>query len=74
MMALSEGRRSASRRQDLSLESNFEKKLSDQIDHQEDLQDLQENNSFSLTTKNGDIFWIYYERLRRRWFWQGSVD
>jgi protein ImuB len=25
-------------------------------------------------TRSGDILWIYYDRVRRRWFWQGAVE
>jgi protein ImuB len=25
-------------------------------------------------TRRGDLLWIYYDRVRRRWFWQGSVE
>jgi protein ImuB len=25
-------------------------------------------------TRNGDLLWLYYDRVRRRWFWQGVVE
>jgi protein ImuB len=25
-------------------------------------------------TRRGDFLWIYYDRVRRRWFWQGSIE
>jgi len=25
-------------------------------------------------TRQGDLLWIYYDRVRRRWFWQGGVE
>jgi protein ImuB len=25
-------------------------------------------------TRRGDILWLYYDRIRRRWFWQGAVE
>jgi protein ImuB len=25
-------------------------------------------------TRAGDILWLYYDRGRRRWFWQGSIE
>jgi protein ImuB len=25
-------------------------------------------------TRNGEIFWIYYDRFRRQWFLQGAVE
>jgi len=25
-------------------------------------------------TRRGDILWLYYDRLRRRWFLQGSIE
>ena len=25
-------------------------------------------------TRNGDLLWLYYDRVRRRWFLQGSVE
>jgi protein ImuB len=24
--------------------------------------------------RSGDVLWIYYDRGRRRWFWQGEVS
>jgi len=24
--------------------------------------------------RRGDCLWVYYDRNRRRWFWQGSVE
>ena len=24
--------------------------------------------------RDGDVLWIYYDRLRRRWCWQGRVE
>jgi protein ImuB len=25
-------------------------------------------------TRRGDLLWLYYDRVRRRWFWQGTVE
>jgi protein ImuB len=25
-------------------------------------------------TRGGDLLWLYYDRIRRRWFWQGAVE
>lgn len=25
-------------------------------------------------TRAGDLLWLYYDRVRRRWFWQGAVE
>jgi protein ImuB len=25
-------------------------------------------------TRGGDLLWLYYDRVRRRWFWQGAVE
>ena len=25
-------------------------------------------------TRRGDLLWLYYDRIRRRWFWQGTVE
>jgi protein ImuB len=25
-------------------------------------------------TRRGDLLWLYYDRVRRRWFWQGAVE
>ena len=25
-------------------------------------------------TRQGDLLWLYYDRVRRRWFWQGGVE
>ena len=25
-------------------------------------------------TRRGDFLWLYYDRVRRRWFWQGAVE
>jgi protein ImuB len=25
-------------------------------------------------TRRGDLLWLYYDRVRRRWFWQGSIE
>jgi protein ImuB len=25
-------------------------------------------------TRRGDLLWLYYDRIRRRWFLQGSVE
>ncbi|HWH75942.1 MAG TPA: hypothetical protein VNT76_01175, partial [Candidatus Binatus sp.] len=25
-------------------------------------------------TRGGDLLWLYYDRVRRRWFWQGSIE
>jgi protein ImuB len=25
-------------------------------------------------TRHGDLIWLYYDRVRRRWFWQGAVE
>ena len=25
-------------------------------------------------TRRGDLLWLYYDRIRRRWFWQGSIE
>ena len=25
-------------------------------------------------TRRGDFLWLYYDRVRRRWFWQGTVE
>ena len=25
-------------------------------------------------TRRGDLLWLYYDRIRRRWFWQGAVE
>jgi protein ImuB len=25
-------------------------------------------------TRRGDFLWLYYDRIRRRWFWQGAVE
>jgi protein ImuB len=25
-------------------------------------------------TRAGDLLWLYYDRVRRRWFWQGSIE
>jgi protein ImuB len=25
-------------------------------------------------TRAGDLLWLYYDRIRRRWFWQGAVE
>jgi protein ImuB len=25
-------------------------------------------------TRSGDLLWLYYDRVRRRWFWQGTVE
>jgi protein ImuB len=25
-------------------------------------------------TRRGDFLWIYYDRVRRRWFWQGTIE
>jgi protein ImuB len=25
-------------------------------------------------TRGGDLLWLYYDRVRRRWFWQGTVE
>ena len=25
-------------------------------------------------TRHGDLVWLYYDRVRRRWFWQGAVE
>ncbi len=25
-------------------------------------------------TRHGDLLWLYYDRVRRRWFWQGAVE
>jgi protein ImuB len=25
-------------------------------------------------TRRGDVLWLYYDRVRRRWFWQGAVE
>lgn len=25
-------------------------------------------------TRSGDFLWLYYDRIRRRWFWQGEVE
>jgi protein ImuB len=25
-------------------------------------------------TRHGDLLWLYYDRVRRRWFWQGTVE
>jgi protein ImuB len=25
-------------------------------------------------TRRGDWLWLYYDRIRRRWFWQGSIE
>ncbi len=24
--------------------------------------------------RRGDCLWVYYDRNRRRWFWQGAVE
>jgi protein ImuB len=25
-------------------------------------------------TRRGDLLWLYYDRVRRKWFWQGSIE
>ncbi len=25
-------------------------------------------------TRAGDVLWLYYDRVRRRWFWQGAIE
>ncbi len=25
-------------------------------------------------TRRGDLLWLYYDRIRRRWFWQGTIE
>src|SRR5207247_1246017 len=25
-------------------------------------------------TRRGDLLWLYYDRVRRRWFWQGMIE
>jgi protein ImuB len=25
-------------------------------------------------TRGGDLLWLYYDRVRRRWFWQGTIE
>jgi protein ImuB len=25
-------------------------------------------------TRAGDLLWLYYDRVRRRWFWQGAIE
>ena len=25
-------------------------------------------------TRRGDLLWLYYDRVRRKWFWQGTVE
>jgi protein ImuB len=25
-------------------------------------------------TRHGDLLWLYYDRVRRRWFWQGIIE
>jgi protein ImuB len=25
-------------------------------------------------TRRGDLLWLYYDRVRRRWFWQGAIE
>ncbi len=25
-------------------------------------------------TRRGDLLWLYYDRVRRRWFWQGTIE
>ena len=25
-------------------------------------------------TRGGDLLWLYYDRVRRRWYWQGAVE
>jgi len=25
-------------------------------------------------TRHGDLLWLYYDRVRRRWFWQGVIE
>ncbi len=29
---------------------------------------------YYVETRRGDFLWIYYDRVRRRWFWQGMLE
>jgi protein ImuB len=33
-----------------------------------------EREYYYAETRAGDLLWVYYDRVRRRWFWQGVIE